>query len=96
MYSRECIFKNAFYQECISKIEDPNTSLECKYNEDLRLSIFPHICNVEINDSLFNTGEPPPNWEKVLEGIRKMRSSEDAPVDTMGCEKAGSSLPPKV
>lgn len=41
-------------------------------------------------------GKPPDNWEKVLEGIRKMRSSEDAPVDSMGCEKAGSSLPPKV
>ncbi|PSR98313.1 Endonuclease III 1 like [Actinidia chinensis var. chinensis] len=39
--------------------------------------------------------EPPSNWEKVLEGIRKMRLSEDAPVDTMGCEKAGTSLPPK-
>ncbi|KAL8153595.1 hypothetical protein V2J09_011355 [Rumex salicifolius] len=38
---------------------------------------------------------PPPKWEKVLEGIREMRSSEDAPVDTMGCEKAGNSLPPK-
>ena len=25
-----------------------------------------------------------------------MRSSEDAPVDTMGCEKAGISLPPGV
>ena len=25
-----------------------------------------------------------------------MRLSEDAPVDTMGCEKAGTSLPPKV
>ncbi|PPS10560.1 hypothetical protein GOBAR_AA10083 [Gossypium barbadense] len=40
-------------------------------------------------------GKPPANWEKVLEGIRKMRSLEDAPVDTMGCEKAGSVLPPK-
>ncbi|XVF65446.1 hypothetical protein PTKIN_Ptkin09bG0249800 [Pterospermum kingtungense] len=40
-------------------------------------------------------GKAPANWEKVLEGIRKMRSSEDAPVDTMGCEKAGSVLPPK-
>ncbi|KAL0307164.1 UNVERIFIED_CONTAM: Endonuclease III1, chloroplastic [Sesamum radiatum] len=37
----------------------------------------------------------PANWEKVLEGIRMMRSSENAPVDSMGCEKAGSSLPPK-
>ncbi|EXB68724.1 Endonuclease III-like protein 1 [Morus notabilis] len=42
-----------------------------------------------------NPDEPPANWEKVLEGIRKMRSSEDAPVDTMGCEKAGILLPPK-
>ncbi|KAH7681295.1 endonuclease III protein [Dioscorea alata] len=42
-----------------------------------------------------NTVEPPAHWEEVLEGIRKMRSSEDAPVDSMGCEKAGSLLPPK-
>ena len=46
--------------------------------------------------SSLNSGQPPANWEKVLEGIQKMRSSEDAPVDTMGCEKAGSVLPPKV
>lgn len=39
--------------------------------------------------------KPPTNWFKVLEGIREMRSLEDAPVDSMGCEKAGSSLPPK-
>ncbi|XP_043699593.1 endonuclease III homolog 1, chloroplastic-like isoform X2 [Telopea speciosissima] len=39
--------------------------------------------------------EPPGNWEEVLEGIRKMRSSDDAPVDSMGCEKAGNTLPPK-
>ncbi|RZC47574.1 hypothetical protein C5167_040530 [Papaver somniferum] len=37
-------------------------------------------------------GEAPANWEEVLEGIRKMRSSEDAPVDTMGCEKAGRAV----
>ncbi|KAK1378929.1 Endonuclease III-like [Heracleum sosnowskyi] len=44
---------------------------------------------------ILRTVKPPVNWEKVLEGIRKMRSFEDAPVDSMGCEKAGSSLPPK-
>ncbi|KAG9447073.1 hypothetical protein H6P81_013201 [Aristolochia fimbriata] len=37
----------------------------------------------------------PTNWEEVLQGIRLMRSSEDAPVDSMGCEKAGSFLPAK-
>ncbi|KAF8068120.1 hypothetical protein N665_1151s0015 [Sinapis alba] len=39
-------------------------------------------------------GNPPENWEEVLEGIRQMRSSGDAPVDSMGCDKAGSFLPP--
>ncbi|CAI9117269.1 OLC1v1018625C1 [Oldenlandia corymbosa var. corymbosa] len=43
----------------------------------------------------FNSTQAPENWVKVLEGIRKMRSSEDAPVDLVGCEKAGISLPPK-
>ena len=58
--------------------------------------VFMALCMDGLTGILVNTGEPPPNWIKVLEGIRKMRSSEDAPVDTMGCEKAGSSLPPKV
>lgn len=39
--------------------------------------------------------DPPDNWEEVLQGIQNMRTSEDAPVDSMGCEKAGSLLPPK-
>ncbi|CAB4263439.1 unnamed protein product [Prunus armeniaca] len=50
---------------------------------------------VSASTNSIDTGKPPANWEKVLEGIRKMRSSEDAPVDSMGCEKAGSALPPK-
>ncbi|KAL9266940.1 Endonuclease III homolog 1, chloroplastic-like protein [Drosera capensis] len=50
---------------------------------------------VHRNEPVKNAVESPVNWEKVLEGIRKMRSSEDAPVDSMGCEKAGSSLPSK-
>ncbi|CBI36652.3 unnamed protein product, partial [Vitis vinifera] len=49
----------------------------------------------EITSSIRPAAELPANWEKILEGIRKMRSSEDAPVDSMGCEKAGSSLPPR-
>ncbi|GLT67529.1 hypothetical protein SLA2020_398290 [Shorea laevis] len=49
----------------------------------------------DVVPSVSEGGKPPANWERVLEGIHKMRSSEDAPVDTMGCEKAGSILPPK-
>ncbi|XP_037421911.1 endonuclease III homolog 1, chloroplastic-like isoform X2 [Triticum dicoccoides] len=39
--------------------------------------------------------EAPENWEAVLEGIKNIRLSGQAPVDTKGCEKAGSLLPPK-
>ena len=38
----------------------------------------------------------PENWEAVLAGIKNIRLSGQAPVDTKGCEKAGSLLPPKV
>ena len=44
----------------------------------------------------YDIGKTPVNWEKVLEGIQEMRSAEVAPVDTMGCGRAGSTLPPKV
>ncbi|KAL8208546.1 hypothetical protein R6Q57_007958 [Mikania cordata] len=47
------------------------------------------------NDYIKTEVTQPSNWVKVLEGIREMRSLEDAPVDSMGCEKAGNSLPPK-
>lgn len=53
------------------------------------------LVDSEVASTIRSAGEPPLNWEKVLEGIQKMRSSEDAPVDTMGCEKAGISLPPE-
>lgn len=49
----------------------------------------------EVSSSINPKDKPPANWEIVLDGIRKMRSSEEAPVDTMGCEKAGAVLPPK-
>ncbi|CAA7026474.1 unnamed protein product [Microthlaspi erraticum] len=46
--------------------------------------------------SIRTTGRPPENWEKVLEGIRKMTSSEKAAsVDTVECDRTGSFLPPK-
>ncbi|KAJ3703715.1 hypothetical protein LUZ61_007420 [Rhynchospora tenuis] len=45
--------------------------------------------------STVSEANAPENWEKLLEGIKKMRCSGEAPVDTKGCEKAGSLLPPK-
>ncbi|XP_020523389.1 endonuclease III homolog 1, chloroplastic isoform X3 [Amborella trichopoda] len=41
------------------------------------------------------TVEPPVNWEEVLKGIRDMRVAKEAPVDSVGCGRAGSFLPPK-
>ncbi|KAF3571542.1 hypothetical protein F2Q69_00063769 [Brassica cretica] len=45
--------------------------------------------------SMRTAGRPPENWEKVLEGIRKMRSPEEATVDPVNCDRTGSFLPPK-
>ncbi|XP_031478536.1 endonuclease III homolog 1, chloroplastic isoform X1 [Nymphaea colorata] len=42
-----------------------------------------------------STVEPPAGWQEILQGIRNMRASEDAPVDLVGCEKAGRFLPEK-
>ncbi|XP_057729387.1 endonuclease III homolog 2, chloroplastic-like isoform X2 [Arachis stenosperma] len=45
---------------------------------------------------IYDIGEPPPHWEKVLEGIRKMMSfSKDEPVDSMESEEAADTVPPK-
>ncbi|XP_006304736.2 endonuclease III homolog 2, chloroplastic isoform X1 [Capsella rubella] len=45
--------------------------------------------------SVKTAGIAPDNWEKVIEGIRKMTSSEEAPVDNLECDRTGSFLPPK-
>lgn len=37
----------------------------------------------------------PERWLEVLNTIREMRACGNAPVDSMGCEKAGSFFPPK-
>ncbi|XP_038878187.1 endonuclease III homolog 2, chloroplastic-like isoform X2 [Benincasa hispida] len=65
-----------------------------------KLPLDPLLNGIEVSNptrqkGIAEGGKPPVNWEKVLEGIRKMRSSEEAPVDTMGCGQAGSTLPPK-
>ncbi|GAB4842955.1 alpha,alpha-trehalase nth1 [Ancistrocladus abbreviatus] len=54
-----------------------------------------HPTGDQVSSPTRHAAGAPANWEKVLEGICKMRSSEDAPVDSMGCEKAGCSLPAK-
>ncbi|KAG7653232.1 DNA glycosylase [Arabidopsis suecica] len=45
--------------------------------------------------SIKTAGIPPENWKKVLEGIQKMKSSEEAPVNAVECDRTGSFLPPK-
>ncbi|ESQ36326.1 hypothetical protein EUTSA_v10007955mg [Eutrema salsugineum] len=57
-----------------------------------------HVNSAETSTaaSLIKTaGRPPENWEQVLEGIQKMRSSEEATVDPVNCDRTGSFLPPK-
>ncbi|KAF5950433.1 hypothetical protein HYC85_012426 [Camellia sinensis] len=67
------------------------TSITAADVPSMESKVVPEIRSKEkVLNISFDTAEPPANWEKVLEGIHKMRSSKDAPVDTMGCEKAGS------
>ncbi|XP_042471373.1 endonuclease III homolog 1, chloroplastic-like isoform X1 [Zingiber officinale] len=49
----------------------------------------------KVHLSIKQKANVPANWEEIFDGIMKMRSAGDAPVDTMGCEKAGILLPPK-
>lgn len=85
---------------CVGTISSPKSTRGPRLVESFYYNVFVHFpfthcsyCNLFC---IIVAAQPPGNWEKVLEGIRKMRSFEDAPVDSMGCEKAGTSLPPKV
>ncbi|XP_064988760.1 endonuclease III homolog 2, chloroplastic isoform X3 [Musa acuminata AAA Group] len=48
----------------------------------------------KVNLSAIST-DAPANWEEVLDGIRKMRFADSAPVETMRHEKSASLVPPK-
>ncbi|KAL1298387.1 endonuclease III homolog 2, chloroplastic-like isoform X2 [Arachis ipaensis] len=53
-------------------------------------------CPYKGANELVQRSEPPPHWEKVLEGIRKMMSfSKDGTVDSMESEEAADTVPPK-
>jgi len=42
----------------------------------------------DTNEKTTNSDWKPPNWEKTLDNIRKMRKEIVAPVDNMGCDQA--------
>jgi len=42
----------------------------------------------DTNENTSNSDWKPPNWEKTLDNIRKMRKDNVAPVDNMGCDQA--------
>ncbi|CAG7867523.1 unnamed protein product [Brassica rapa] len=57
--------------------------------------VLPDIEDLSYKKTNVSPSKPPENWEKVLEGIRKMRSPEEATVDPVNCDRTGSFLPPK-
>ncbi|WZZ83961.1 hypothetical protein YC2023_104533 [Brassica napus] len=57
--------------------------------------VLPDIEDLSYKKTNLSPSRPPENWEKVLEGIRKMRSPEEATVDPVNCDRTGSFLPPK-
>jgi len=51
----------------------------------------------DTNEITSNSNWKPPNWEKTLDDIRKMRTDIVAPVDNMGCDQAADlNEPPEV
>ena len=46
--------------------------------------------------SIIDEVKNPDNWEKLLEGMKKMRCSDNVKVETKGCQEAGDLLPLKV
>ncbi|RZF48810.1 hypothetical protein LSTR_LSTR003190 [Laodelphax striatellus] len=69
-------------ESCATKVEDIEDC--CKISSPVK--------NAEEKVKWF-----PDNWEKVLSNIREMRSSQDAPVDDMGCHKTmDPEAPPEV
>ncbi|XP_025202334.1 endonuclease III-like protein 1 [Melanaphis sacchari] len=47
-----------------------------------------HLTIKSDNEKTSNSDWKPPNWEKTLDNIRKMRKDIIAPVDNMGCDQA--------
>lgn len=90
------------------KKSDINNSLDIVKNENTEKHIKVEYDEVsptkrknEDNDSpkkyIKTEIKAPLNWDVVLENLREMRKSFDAPVDSMGCHKScDESAPPKV
>lgn len=93
------------------KVEPPDKDLELemsppakpKRRTPIKIKFDPESIKTEdelIHNQLIKT-EPidwlPDNWETFLNRLRIMRANEDAPVDTMGCDKCmDSDAPPEV
>ncbi|KFK42928.1 hypothetical protein AALP_AA1G056300 [Arabis alpina] len=87
--NRVSLRKKRLKQEALKHVEiDPSRGINTQKE----------MCGLaDIEECSYNkTNGFPENWEKVLEGIRKMKSLEEAPVDdTIECDRTGSFLPPK-
>jgi endonuclease III-like uncharacterized protein len=82
-------------QNKIEPIEQQNNIIKQEPNEDCNNNNKKGISSIKIEyDSKDDTKKrikwEPPNWQTQFERIKKMRSTMDAPVDTMGCEAIGN------
>ncbi|GMN59410.1 hypothetical protein TIFTF001_028509 [Ficus carica] len=77
--------------------DDKRSLIKSRSASCLQLSVVPDIeefASKKGSGSAYSS-QPPANWEKVLDGIRKMISWVDVPVDSIGFEPAGIRLSPK-
>lgn len=80
------------HKETNSDINEVNTESKSETNGTINSKI------QNLTEAVVNPGKwMPQNWELMLENIRKMRSNETAPVDSMGCHKCSDpNADPKV
>lgn len=66
-------------------------------NNGLQVKKRKHITVQSENSENNSTDWKPPNWERTIDNIRRMRQDNTAPVDKMGCDKtADLNEPPEV
>lgn len=93
--------KTCSTRRCVSKKSEEISEKKPSLDEEITKPLPPSISAIKsreikkeepssskiLKQELSDEQWEPPNWEIVLDNIRKMRSKERAPVDTMGCHK---------
>lgn len=86
--------KRKLYKKHLPNTEDDNQMVK---REHIKVEYDPMIKNKICTTAIKLESKIPLHWNVVLDNLREMRKTFDAPVDSMGCHKCcDESAPPKV